>query len=295
MTHEETTSWFPDHSHHIRAFADGCDVFRIRRFRHLEISYRNFVLFHCLRDLLEQDARTHQGRLVNEASGSSWSRRFFPHQMEEYQMDEERIKTGFRDLDELTGGFRKGELILLGARLAMGKTSFAENLAENISASHDGIALQFSAGRFGQGFWLPSLIERCRRLAENNSVCFIIIDDLQSIRTRRLKRKGSLSKALITLKKLARELSCPILVVSNVNRTIERRKDRRPQLHDFTRCQNAGRIADTVLMLYRDRYYNLDSEAGNTAEIIVLKHRDGTPGTVYLTWDYQQRNFLVSP
>lgn len=207
-------------------------------------------------------------------------------------MDEERIKTGFSDLDGLTGGFRKGELILLGARLAMGKTSFAENLAENISASHDGIALQFSAGRFGQGFWPPSLIERCRRLAENNDVCFIVIDDLQSIRARRLKRKGSLSKALIALKKLARELSCPILVVSNVNRSIERRKDRRPQLHDFTRCRNAGRIADTVLMLYRDRYYDLDSEAGNTAEIIVLKHRTAAPGTVYLTWDYPQHRFI---
>ena len=207
-------------------------------------------------------------------------------------MDKERIKTGFRDLDELTGGFRKGELILLGARLAMGKTSFAENLAENISASQDGIALQFSARKTGQGFWLPSLLKRCRRLAENNNVCFIVIDDLQSIRTRRLKRKGSLSKALIALKKLARELSCPVLVVSNINRSIERRKDRRPQLHDFTRCRNAGRIADTVLMLYRDRYYNLDSEAGNTAEIIVLKHRDGALGTVYLMWDYQQRKFF---
>ena len=207
-------------------------------------------------------------------------------------MDEERIKTGFRDLDELTGGFRKGELILLGARLAMGKTSFAENLAENISASHDGIALQFSARKTGRGFWLPSLLKRCRRLAENNNVCFIIIDDLQSLRTRRLRRKGSLSKALVALKTLARELSCPILVVSNVNRSVERRKDRRPQLHDFTRCRNAGRIADTVLMLYRDRYYNLDSEAGNTAEIIVLKHKAGKPGTVYLTWDYQQRKFF---
>ena len=72
-------------------------------------------------------------------------------------MVEERIKTGFHDLDELTGGFRKGELILLGARLAMGKTSFAENLAENISVSQDGIALQFSARKTGQGFWLSSL------------------------------------------------------------------------------------------------------------------------------------------
>ena len=55
------------------------------------------------------------------------------------------------------------------------------------------------------------------------------------------------------------------------------------------------RIADTVLMLYRDRYYNLDSEAGNTAAIIVLKHCGRTPGTVYLAWDYQQRKFFGIP
>lgn len=129
--------------------------------------------------------------------------------------------------------------------------------------------------------------EKCQK-ADN--LALIVIDDLQFITSTNgndnanENRYEIVSSVLQSLKIMARELNVPVLCLSSVNRANEKRDDKRPQLSDLRDSGYIADYADIVMFLYRDEYYNEDSEKHNVAECIVAKNRDGETGTVELRW-----------
>ena len=268
-----------------------------------------------------------------------------------YKKFEERVKhkgqltgvaTGFYDLDTCTNGLQKSDLIILAARPAMGKTSFALNIAQNValrekipvaifslemskeqlaqrlmSAEAETDAQKIKTGdltakdfeklaaicdKFYQskiyiddtaGINITDLRAKCRRLAmAEKDLGLIIIDYLQLIdgngREDRLQQISSISRGL---KVLAKELNVPIIALSQLNRAVEGRTEKRPQLSDLRDSGSIEQDADIVMFIYRDDYYNtsdgeedIAEKAANKgeAEIIVAKHRNGPTGTVKL-------------
>jgi len=83
---------------------------------------------------------------------------------------------------------------------------------------------------------------------------------------------------------MARDLAVPVLLVAGLGRTSERRNDKRPRLSDLGELEEVEQFADTVMFLYRDEYYNPDSDDKGIAEVIVGKHRNGPTGKVQLAW-----------
>jgi replicative DNA helicase len=104
-------------------------------------------------------------------------------------------------------------------------------------------------------------------------------------------RVQELSRITRSLKNLARELSVPIIALSQLSRGVEARTNKRPMLSDLRESGSIEQDADLVMMLYRDDYYNHDSPDRGIAEVIVAKHRNGPTGTVKLLFDPQFTKF----
>ncbi|HEY1553035.1 MAG TPA: replicative DNA helicase [Kofleriaceae bacterium] len=253
------------------------------------------------------------------------------------------VPTGFDDLDGKTAGLQPTELIILAARPAMGKTSFAMSLAQNAAISGKWPVLVFSlemsstqlaermlcseakvdssALRRGQlqrqdmsnltaaasqisqapiliddtpALSLREVRARSRRFRSDPSLfprdgsgkkCgLIVIDYLQLMRgspqAAKASREQEISEISRGLKSLAKELSCPVLALSQLNRSLENRTDKRPQLSDLRESGAIEQDADVILFIYRDVVYNKDSENPNIAEVILGKNRHGATGTV---------------
>jgi len=101
-------------------------------------------------------------------------------------------------------------------------------------------------------------------------------------------RQQELSEISRSLKALAKELSIPVIALSQLSRAVERRENRRPILSDLMESGGIEANADMVLFIYRESYYNRDTEKGNITEIIVAKQRNGPVGTIEL--DFQDRD-----
>ena len=104
-------------------------------------------------------------------------------------------------------------------------------------------------------------------------------------------RQQEISKITRTLKIIAKELDVPILALSQMSRLVERRDDKEPQLSDLRESGAIEQDADIVMFLYRDDYYNEDSEKRNIAECIIAKNRHGETGKVELAWSPQYTTF----
>jgi replicative DNA helicase len=247
-------------------------------------------------------------------------------------------ETGFVDLDKLTGGFQKQDLIIVAARPSVGKTAFALNIAQNAAAvSDDPIAVfslemseqqlmqrmicaevNFDANDLRMGDitsdddWkkltvgLTQLAERnifiaddpvvtvhdirakCRRLKREMGLGMIIIDYLQLIQgssgKRGENRQQEVSEISRVLKQIARELDVPVIALSQLSRNVEQRQDKRPIMSDLRESGSIEQDADIVAFLYRDDYYNQESEKKNIIEIIISKQRNGPTGTVELVF-----------
>ncbi|OOS07772.1 replicative DNA helicase [Moraxella cuniculi DSM 21768] len=245
------------------------------------------------------------------------------------------VNTGFEELNNKTSGFQDGNLIVLAARPAMGKTALALNfvqaaLMENKAAavfsmemSAEDIAIRMLAawGGIHQGRlssanmqedeWArlmnamtllqeknlyidarsdlsPSEIRAsCRRIAKNhpNGLGMVMVDYMQLMRVANLSHNkvaeiGEISRSL---KGLARELNCPVIALSQLNRAADDRPNKRPMLSDIRESGQIEQDADLVLFVYREHYYKQDKdELKNIAELIIGKNRRGERGTIPL-------------
>ncbi|MBP5974338.1 replicative DNA helicase [Brasilonema sp. CT11] len=252
------------------------------------------------------------------------------------------IPCGFYDLDGMTSGFQRSDLIIVAGRPSMGKTAFCLNLAHNIAASYKLPVAIFSlemskeqlaqrllaseagietsylrSGRISQTQWEPlsraigmlsdmpihiddtpnitvtEMRSQARRLQTelNTELGLIIIDYLQLMEGGGDNRVQELSKITRSLKGLARELSVPVIALSQLSRGVESRTNKRPMLSDLRESGSIEQDADLVIMLYRDDYYNSDSPDRGVAEVIIAKHRNGPTGTVKLLFDPQLTKF----
>jgi replicative DNA helicase len=255
--------------------------------------------------------------------------------------------TGFTELDNRTAGLQPTELIILAARPAMGKTSFAVSLAQDAATKGGWPVLMFSlemssmqlaermlcseakvdSHRLRRGQLerqdmsnltyaaatlnkAPILIDdtpalslrevraRARRFRMNQEYfpkeggkkCgLILIDYLQLMRgspqAAKASREQEISEISRGLKALAKEIDCPVLALSQLNRSLESRTDKRPQLSDLRESGAIEQDADVILFIYRDVIYNKETEDPDLAEVIIGKNRHGAIGTVETTFE----------
>ena len=247
------------------------------------------------------------------------------------------VRTGFYDLDRMTAGLQKGDLVVLAARPSMGKTAFALNIAEHVAvqeglpvlvfsmemgASQLALRLVGSLGRIDQqrlrtgrldnsewerltgaveqlgkvqllidetaGLTSSELRARARRMARQfGTLGLIVIDYLQLMSgssgsdENRATELGEISRGL---KALAKELQCPVLALSQLNRSVESRNDKRPMMSDLRESGAIEQDADIIMFIYRDDYYNKESKEPGVSEIVIAKQRNGPVGTVKLTF-----------
>lgn len=246
------------------------------------------------------------------------------------------IASGFPDLDKMTSGFQRNDLIIVAARPSVGKTAFALNIAQNVGVrAKESVAIfslemsasqlvqrmicaeaNVDAGRMRTGFlesddWekltmaIGSLSEaeiyiddspsitvadiraKCRRLKKERGLGMIVIDYLQLIHGRSGggdNRQQEVSEISRTLKAIARELEVPVIALSQLSRGVEQRQDKRPMMSDLRESGSIEQDADIVAFLYRDDYYNPETEKKNIIEIIISKQRNGPTGTVELVF-----------
>ena len=138
------------------------------------------------------------------------------------------------------------------------------------------------------GISVSELRSKCRKYKLEHDIQVIIIDYLQlmtgSVGKRSESRQQEISEISRSLKALARELNVPVIALSQLSRAVESRPDKRPMLSDLRESGAIEQDADVVMFIYRDEYYNKDSEFKKQAEIIIAKQRNGPVGTVNLAW-----------
>lgn len=138
------------------------------------------------------------------------------------------------------------------------------------------------------GISISELRSKCRKFKLEHGLDLIIIDYLQLMSGRvggkSESRQQEISEISRALKGLARELNVPVIALSQLSRAVEKRDDKRPMLSDLRESGAIEQDADVVMFIYRDDYYNKDTEKKNVAEIIIAKQRQGSIGTVNLTW-----------
>lgn len=137
---------------------------------------------------------------------------------------------------------------------------------------------------------MPQIKAKLRRM---KNVGLVVIDYLQLMdsATKSDNRVLVISEITRQLKIMAKELDIPVLLLSQLNRGVESRPDKRPMLSDLRESGSIEQDADIVMFLYRDAYYNKESERPNISECIVAKNRHGETGTVELIWDGQYTRF----
>ena len=251
------------------------------------------------------------------------------------------ISTGFANLDKLTGGFQRSDLILIAARPSMGKTAFVLNVAQHMATRDrksvvifslempkeqlamrmmcaEGLidSQRFRTGAMSNEEWSklvdaadrlsgsPMYIDdtanvtaielrnKARRISKEFGLDCIIIDYLQLMdggaHSRIDNRQQQISDISRSLKGLARELRVPVIALSQLSRGPESRTNRRPMLSDLRESGSLEQDADLVAFLYRDDYYNPESEKKNITELLIAKNRNGPTETVEL---YFHKNF----
>lgn len=253
------------------------------------------------------------------------------------------LPSGFRDLDKMTAGFQKSDLIIVAARPSVGKTAFALNIAQNVAKqTGENVAIfslemgaqqlvqrmlcaegnidaqKMRTGRLSPEDWekltmamgalsktgiyiddtpaqkVTEIRAKARRLKQEKGLGLIIVDYLQLIQgsgRHNENRQQEVSEISRTLKAIARELEVPVIALSQLSRSVESRQDKRPMLSDIRESGSIEQDADLVAFLYRDDYYNKESDAKNTIEIIIAKQRNGPVGTVELAFLKEYNKF----
>ena len=137
------------------------------------------------------------------------------------------------------------------------------------------------------GITVTEIRAKCRKLKMEKGIGLVVIDYLQLVQgsgKKNSSREQEISEISRSLKILAKELEVPVIALSQLSRAVEQRPDHRPMLSDLRESGAIEQDADIVIFLYRDDYYNENSEKKNVAEVILAKHRGGSTGTVELAW-----------
>lgn len=254
------------------------------------------------------------------------------------------VSSGFRDLDNITAGFQKSDLVIFAARPSMGKTSFALNIAEHaaiekkvstaifsLEMSKEQLVDRLLSSQAGVDSWklrtgnlsdddfpkigyamgvlseAPLFIDdtpganvmeiraKARRLQMEHNLGLVIIDYLQLMEGRSKSsdpnRVQEISEISRSLKGLARELNVPVIAISQLSRAVEHRPDKRPQLSDLRDSGSIEQDSDVVIFLYREEYYDPETEKKGICEILVKKHRNGPTGGCELFFLPEQMRF----
>lgn len=254
------------------------------------------------------------------------------------------VRTGYRDLDNMTAGLQRSDLIILAARPAMGKTTLVTNLMYNVATIAKQSVLFFSlemskeqlvdrmlADASGVDSWnirtgnlsdedfsklseamgemaeAPIFIDdtpglsvlemrtKARRAAHDQPLGLIIIDYLQLMQGsgrndgNRVQEVSEISRGL---KLIARELNVPVIALSQLSRTVENRSPQIPQLADLRESGSIEQDADIVMFIYREAYYNPETERENITDLIIAKHRNGPVGKVELYFHPERLRFM---
>lgn len=254
------------------------------------------------------------------------------------------IKTGYRDLDNMTAGLQRSDLIVLAARPAMGKTTLVTNLAYNIATIAKESVLFFSlemskeqlvdrmlADASGVDAWnirtgnlsdddfsklseamgelseAPIYIDdtpgmsvlemrtKARRAMHDHNLGLIIIDYLQLMQGNgrdngnRVQEVSEISRGL---KLIARELNVPVIALSQLSRSVESRSPQIPQLADLRESGSIEQDADIVMFIYREAYYNPETERENITDLFIAKHRNGPTGKIELYFHPERLRFM---
>ena len=140
---------------------------------------------------------------------------------------------------------------------------------------------------------VAQLRSKCRKYKMENDLGLVIIDYLQLMNGsgKEASRQQQISDISRSLKALARELDVPVVTLSQLSRAVEQRPDHRPMLSDLRESGAIEQDADVVMFLYRDDYYNKDTEVKGIAEVIIAKQRNGPIGTVKMAWIPEQTRF----
>lgn len=260
------------------------------------------------------------------------------------------ILTGYNHLDDKLLGLQPGQLVIIAARPAMGKTALGLNIAVNSSKRHKLPVMVFSLemmtnelgmrmlssyskiefkklraknldendlkkiGRSIQQLAsypvyicddghvnLLDIQSECRKLKAEYGLGLVVVDYVQLLRphTNNPHREQQISEISRGLKSMAKELSCPVIALSQLNRGVESRVDKRPMVSDLRESGALEQDADIVLLIYRDEFYFPEtSKEKGIAEVIIGKNRSGESGTVrlafngiYTSFDNLTRNF----
>ena len=144
------------------------------------------------------------------------------------------------------------------------------------------------------GISVTEIRTKCRKLSIDKGIGLVVIDYLQLVQGS--KRAGSREQEIAeisrSLKILAKEINVPVIALSQLSRAVEQRPDHRPMLSDLRESGSIEQDADIVMFLYRDDYYNKESEKKHIAEVIIAKQRGGQTGTVELLWMGQYTKFV---
>ena len=137
------------------------------------------------------------------------------------------------------------------------------------------------------GISIMEIRAKCRKMKLEKNIGLVVIDYLQLVQGSNKKggsREQEIAEISRSLKILAKEIDVPVIALSQLSRAPEQRIDHRPMLSDLRKSGSIEQDADIVMFLYRDDYYNEDTEKKNIAEVIIAKHRSGATGTVELLW-----------
>lgn len=144
------------------------------------------------------------------------------------------------------------------------------------------------------GISVTELRSKCRKYKLEHDISLVVIDYIQLMSSGRKvdSRQQELSDISRALKGLARELEVPVIALSQLNRSVETRSDHRPMMSDIRESGAIEQDADVIMFLYRDDYYNPETEERNVAEVIIAKQRNGPTGTIKLTWQPKYTRFV---
>ena len=143
------------------------------------------------------------------------------------------------------------------------------------------------------GLKMMEIKNKCRRVKNDKGLDLIILDYLQLMVEENIEsRQQQVSNLSRGMKLLAREMECPVIVLSQLSRKVEARDNKRPLMSDLRESGAIEQDADVILFLYRDEVYNEDTEKPNICEVIVAKHRNGPIGTVEVGWQSRFTKFV---